>query len=62
VLGIFYTLTVGIWVCTFLVGVGLLLCLTLIGLPFGLTLIALGFKSLTLAPRPRVHVYYVHHR
>jgi hypothetical protein len=30
--------------------------MTIIGLPFGLTLIALGFKSLTLLPRPRVQV------
>ena len=60
-LGLFYTLTIGIWVCTFLVGIGLMICCTIIGIPFGLALIALGFKSLTLQPRPRV-VYYVERR
>jgi uncharacterized membrane protein YccF (DUF307 family) len=54
-----YTLFVGIPLCVIAVTFGLFACLTIVGLPFGLVLIALGFKSLTLQPRPRVQIYVV---
>lgn len=53
---LFYVPFVGIWVCMALLTVGLILCATIIGIPPGLALIALGFKSLTLKPRPKVVV------
>lgn len=51
-----YVPLVGVWVCMALVAFGLLLCVTIILIPAGLTMIALGFKMLTLKPRPRVVV------
>jgi uncharacterized membrane protein YccF (DUF307 family) len=56
VAGIIYTLCVGIPVCLVLCSVGAFLCLTIIGIGPGLTCVALGFKMLTLNPRPRVVV------
>lgn len=52
--GFAYTLFIGIPICIGCCTFGLLLVCTVIGAPVGLTLIALGFKSLTLQPRPRV--------
>lgn len=54
---LFYVPFVGIWICMACMMVGLILCATIIGIPAGLTLMALGFKMLTLKPRPKTIVY-----
>jgi uncharacterized membrane protein YccF (DUF307 family) len=62
VLEILYTLLIGLPLCLFAVTLGVFLCFTIIGLPLGIALIYAGLRSLTLQPRPQVHVYYVDRR
>lgn len=57
--GLLYTLIVGLPFCFACMTFGVLLCATVIGIPAGLTLMALGFKTLTLSPRPQVVMHGV---
>jgi len=54
VIGILYTLLVGIPVSLFLMMIGCMLCLTVVLFPAGLVCFGLGFKVLTVSPRRTV--------
>jgi hypothetical protein len=50
-IGIAYTLTIGIPLSILLMALGLFFCLTIVLAPVGFTCFALGSKVLTLSPR-----------